>query len=158
MAGNKNIASKVRELIEQTVTDLGYILWDVEYVKEGADWFLRITLDSQEGISIDDCEKVHMTVSPMLDEADPIENSYRLEVCSPGIERELKNKQHYDFCKGENVEIKLYTAYCGRKIICGTLLGFDEEKNCFIIEENGSEISLEKDKVSKIKTVYDFGK
>ena len=152
----KNIAGRVKELLEPTVNGLGYVLWDVEYVKEGAEWFLRITLDNEEGININDCEKVHMEISPMLDEADPIEGSYRLEVSSPGIERDLKNPMHYNACIGWDVEVKLFTAFEGRKSIKGILAGYDEENNAFTINENGSEIVIEKNLVSKIKTVYDF--
>lgn len=152
----KNIAGRVKELLEDTVNSLGYVLWDVEYVKEGAEWFLRITLDSEEGININDCEKVHMAISPMLDEADPIEGSYRLEVSSPGIERDLKNSMHYKACIGWDVEVRLFTAYEGRKVIKGILSGYDEENNVFEINENGALITLEKSLVSKIKTVYDF--
>lgn len=152
----KNIAGKVKELLEGTVNELGYVLWDVEYVKEGAEWFLRITLDSEEGININDCEKVHMTISPMLDEADPIEGSYRLEVSSPGIERDLKNPMHYKACVGWDVEVRLFTAYEGRKVIKGILAGYDEENSVFNIDENGNMLSLEKNLVSKIKTVYNF--
>ena len=152
----KNIAGRVKELLEPTVNELGYVLWDVEYVKEGAEWFLRITLDSEEGININDCEKVHMEISPMLDEADPIEGSYRLEVSSPGIERDLKNAMHYNVCIGWDVEVKLFTAFEGRKSIKGILAGYDEENNTFTINENGNDIILEKSLVSKIKTVYDF--
>ncbi len=152
----KNIAGKVKELLEPTITGMGYILWDVEYVKEGAEWFLRITLDSEEGININDCEKVHMEISPMLDEADPIEGAYRLEVSSPGIERDLKNPMHYKACIGWDVEVKLFTAFEGRKSIKGIFANYDEENNAFTINENGNDIILEKNMVSKIKTVYDF--
>ena len=152
----KNIAGRVKELIEGTINELGYVLWDVEYVKEGAEWYLRITIDNENGININDCEKVHMTVSPMLDEADPIENSYRLEVSSPGIERDLKNKMHYQACIGCEVEVRLFTAFEGRKVINGILVKFDEVNNTFEIEENGNSIILDKNLVSKIKTVYNF--
>lgn len=152
----RNIAGKVKELLEGTVNELGYVLWDVEYVKEGAEWFLRITLDSEEGININDCEKVHMTISPMLDEADPIEGAYRLEVSSPGIERDLKNPMHYKACIGWDVEVRLFTAFEGRKVIKGILSAYDEENNAFEIDENGSVTRLEKSLISKIKTVYNF--
>lgn len=148
----KNIAGKVRELIEKTVNDLGYTLWDVEYLKEGAEWFLRITLDSEEGISIDDCEKVHRTIDPMLDEADPIENSYRLEVCSPGVERDLRTEQHYYSCIGWDVTLKLFSSSDGRKTVNGILEGYDDERKVFLINENGNTLEIEKKLVSKIKT------
>jgi ribosome maturation factor RimP len=153
----KNIAGKVKELLEPTINEMGYFLWDVEYVKEGAEWFLRITLDNEEGININDCERVHMEISPMLDEADPIEGAYRLEVSSPGIERDLKNPMHYNACIGWDVEVKLFTAFEGRKSIKGILAGYDEENNTFAINENDNTVILEKSLVSKIKTVYDFG-
>ena len=152
----KNIAGRVKEMLEPTVNELGYVLWDVEYVKEGAEWFLRITLDSEEGRNINDCEKVHMAISPMLDEADPIEGSYRLEVSSPGIERDLKTPMHYKACLGWDVEVRLFTAVDGRKVIKGVLVGYDEDNGSFAISENGNEIVLEKNVVSKIKTVYEF--
>ena len=152
----KNIAGRVKEMLESTVNELGYVLWDVEYVKEGAEWFLRITLDSEEGININDCEKVHMAISPMLDEADPIEGSYRLEVSSPGIERDLKTPMHYKACLGWDVEVRLFTAVDGRKVIKGVLVGYDEDNGSFAISENGNEVVLEKNVVSKIKTVYEF--
>ena len=152
----KNIAGTVRELVAPVAEEFGFMLWDVEYVKEGAEWFLRITLDSEEGINIEDCEKVHMTISPMLDEEDPIEGSYRLEVSSLGIERDLKNVMHYKACRDWDVEVRLYTAIDGRKTIRGVLVDFDEENSAFIINENGNDITLEKSVVSKIKTVFDF--
>ena len=101
-------ASAVRELIEPTVTELGYDIWDVEYVKEGADMHLRITIDSEDGIDIDDCEKVHRAIDPLIDEADPIEESYLLEVSSPGIERRLRTPEHFLACIGETVNLKLF--------------------------------------------------
>ena len=152
----RNVAGKMKEWLEPTINDLGYMLWDVEYVKEGAEWFLRFTIDSEEGININDCEKVHMTISPMLDEADPIEGAYRLEVSSPGIERDLKNPVHYNACIGWDVELRLFTAFEGRKVINGILAGYDEENNTFVIDENGNTCSIEKSLVSKIKTVYNF--
>lgn len=152
----KNIAGRVKELLEPTVNELGYVLWDVEYVKEGAEWFLRITLDSEEGININDCEKVHMAISPMLDEADPIESSYRLEVSSPGIERDLKNTMHYKACIGWDVEAKLFTAVNGSKTVSGILAGYDEENDVFSIDVGGETVTLEKKLVSKLKTVFIF--
>ena len=152
----RNIAGRVKEMLEPTINEHGNVLWDVEYVKEGAEWFLRITLDNEEGININDCEKVHMTISPMLDEADPIEGAYRLEVSSPGIERDLKTPFHYNACLGWDVEVRLFTAFEGRKVITGILAGYDEENNVFEIDENGTVVKLAKTLVSKIKTVYNF--
>ena len=93
--GQKNIAQTVTDLIIGKINDLGYSLWDVEYVKEGASYYLRITIDSENGISIDDCEKVHRGIETILDDADPIEGAYHLEVSSPGIEHVLRTEDHF---------------------------------------------------------------
>lgn len=86
----KSIKETVREGIEPTVSELGYRIWDITYNKIGADYHLEITIDSDEGIEISDCEKVHRAIDPILDEIDPIEGFYYLEVSSPGVERELQ--------------------------------------------------------------------
>jgi ribosome maturation factor RimP len=97
-------------LAEPVAESLGYFIWDVEYVKEGARQILRITIDTEadEGITIEDCEKMHRAIDPVLDEADPIESAYYLEVSSPGIERELKYDFHFLACEDWDVEVKLY--------------------------------------------------
>ena len=109
MARNgKSIVETVWELAEPIAESLGCWLWDVEYVKEGARRVLRITIDSEEGITIEDCEKLHRAIDPVLDEADPIEEAYYLEVSSPGVERDLRTPAHVEACEGWNVEVKLY--------------------------------------------------
>ena len=99
--------SKVWELCEPIVTSLGLSLWDVCYVKEGAQWYLRIFIDKPDGVSIDDCEKVSRAINDPLDELDPIENAYCLEVCSPGIERELVRDEHFEQFLGADVMVRL---------------------------------------------------
>ena len=91
-----NSAEKVYELIKDTVAAEGVGLWDVRFLKEGASWYLRVFIDKPEGISIDDCTNVSHAIDPIIDEADPIDVSYYLEVCSPGIERELTRRRHYE--------------------------------------------------------------
>ena len=96
MAKNDNkTAVKVREILEAPINSIGYEVWDTEFVKEGSEWFLRITIDSENGIDINDCEKVHRFIDPLLDEADPIENAYHLEVSSPGLERNIRTREHF---------------------------------------------------------------
>ena len=95
MANQKNIAGTVRELLTPTAETMGYELWDVEFVREGARRILRITIDKPEGIDIDDCEAYHRAIDPLLDEADPIDSAYYLEVSSPGSERDLKYHFHF---------------------------------------------------------------
>jgi len=150
----KNTAAVVRELVEPTVTELGYMLWDVEYVKEGAEMILRITIDSENGIGIDDCERVHRAIDPLLDEADPIENAYRLEVSSPGIERTLTRNEHFDFCIGVEVEAKLYAAYNGSKTVRGILN--DNFEDSVVIVNGNDAYEIEKKAISKISTVFNW--
>lgn len=127
MKSTKNIAGAVREFLLPVVEGLGYTLWDVEYVKEGSEWYLRVTIDSPSGITIDDCERVHRAIDPVIDEHDPIENAYHLEVSSPGIERVLRTDAHLAAFAGEEVEVRLYAAVDGKKSLRGILGGTDEK-------------------------------
>ena len=153
--GTKNVAATVSELIAPVAEELGYFLWDVEFVKEGARHILRVTIDSEEGINIDDCEKMHRAIDPVLDEADPIENAYYLEVSSPGIERELRTDAHILACIGEKVELKLYAPVNGSKSFTGNLTAF--ENGVITVEVGGAAIDFARKDVAKIKTVFDFG-
>ena len=104
-------AEKVFALIEETVKNQGVTLWDVRFVKEGANRYLRVFIDKPDGITIDDCTAVSHAIDPIIDEADPIEESYYLEVCSTGIERELSKPQHFDSVIGKTIKIKLYNCF-----------------------------------------------
>ena len=151
----KNIAGTVRELVSPVAEEMGIILWDVEYVKEGAKKILIITIDSEEGIDINTCETFHRTIDPMLDEADPIDESYYLEVTSPGIEREIKTDEHIEMCEGEKVEVKLYAPRNNSKVFVGVLLGLNDEGKV-IIGVGEEEIAFEKTEIAKMHTVFDF--
>ncbi|MCQ2449259.1 MAG: ribosome maturation factor RimP [Clostridia bacterium] len=142
-----NITERVTELIRQTVEDQGVSLWDVRFVKEGASHYLRIYIDKPEGIDINDCTNVSHAIDPLLDEADPIDCAYYLEVCSPGIERELLRDAHYQTALGKTVRIKLYHAIDGQKEFTGILRSFD---GSFVLEEDGATRSFERSTVSKI--------
>lgn len=122
-----NSAEKVYELIKDAVAAEGVELWDVRFLKEGASWYLRVFIDKPEGISIDDCTNVSHAIDPIIDEADPIDVSYYLEVCSPGIERELTRHRHYEESVGKTVRLKLYKAYDGKKELTGTLENVGED-------------------------------
>lgn len=150
----KNIAGVVRDLLQPVADGFGYMLWDVEYVKEGAEMVLRITIDKEEGIDIDDCEKMHRAIDPLLDEADPIEVSYRLEVSSPGVERTISRPEHFECCMGEKVEAKLYAPLNGAKKITGILCGADEKS--FTLDVDGEEIVVEKSACAKLATVFEW--
>ena len=152
----KNIAATVREIITPTAHEMGYYLWDVEFVKEGADKHLRITIDNEDGINIEDCEKFHRAIDPILDEVDPISESYILEVSSPGIERELKYPEHIDACEGWDVEVKLYAPRGGAKMFRGVLVGYDDDEN-IVIEIGGEKVGFKPDEIAKIATYFDFG-
>ena len=155
MAGNKNIAATVREGITPTADALGYTLWDVEFLKEGARRILRVTIDNEEGITIEDCEKMHRAIDPILDEIDPIEDAYDLEVSSPGIERDLRTSAHIDACIGERVEARFFAPFEGIKQIEGILIGREgEESVC--IEVNGEEKKFPRNAISKLQTLFDF--
>ena len=155
-SGNKNIASAVKELITPVAEEMGLYLWDVEFVKEGAEKHLRITIDNEEVITIEDCEKFHRAIDPILDEADPISESYILEVSSPGIERELKCEEHIYACEGWDVEVKLYAPRNGAKMFRGVLVGYDDD-GCIVIESDGAQVTFKPEEIAKISTYFDFG-
>ena len=148
----KSIKETVREAIEPTVTELGYRIWDVTYSKVGADYHLEITIDNDEGISIDDCEKVHRAIDPILDECDPIEGFYYLEVSSPGVERELRTDDHINACLGEAVEAKLFAAHDGRKSFVGILESYEDGN--VTINEDGVKTVIARADISKLNTIY----
>ena len=153
----KNIVSEVSDALTPVIEGLGYVVWDIEYVKEGAEYFLRFTIDNDEGINIDDCEKVHRTIDPLLDELDPIEDAYNLQVSSPGLEREVKYKWHYEALIGEKLEVRLFApleSYPGKKVFTGVLKSFEDDKITLTDGENEYVIPFEA--VSKARTVFDF--
>ena len=148
----KGIKETVREAILPTVTELGYRIWDISYSKIGADYHLEITIDCDAGINIEDCERVHRAIDPILDEIDPIEDFYYLEVSSPGIERELKTDEHIELSVGQKVQAKLFVAKDGKKSITGILTGAD--KASVTLDEDGTEVVLQKSEIAKLTTVY----
>ena len=148
----KGIKETVREAILPTVTELGYRIWDVTYAKVGADYHLEITIDSDDGINIDDCEKVHRAIDPILDEIDPIEGFYYLDVSSPGIERELRTDEHIALSIGVKVEAKLFVAKDGRKSIVGNLVSFED--GVVTVNDGVADISLTRAEISKLTTVF----
>lgn len=138
-----NAAEKVYDLIKETVEECGVELWDVRFLKEGASWYLRVFIDKPEGITINDCTDVSHAIDPVIDEADPIDMSYYLEVCSPGLERELVRPSHFEKKTGEKIKVKLYKAIDGKKEFIGILksagegvtLQVDDEELTFTYKE-----------------------
>ncbi len=158
----KNTASVVTGLISETVASLGFELWDVEYVKEGADMYLRITIDSSEAVDIEDCETVSRAVNNILDDADPIDEPYMLEVSSPGIERQLRTPRHFEACIGEYITIKLFSAVEGipetaEKRLTGKLKAFNSESKDITIECGGRDITIPWSSMSRTNLYFDFG-
>lgn len=151
-----NIASRVAELVKEAVEECGCTLWDVEFVKEGPDLNLIIYIDKPEGISLDDCEMVNDAVEPIIDEADPIDGSYYLEISSPGLERELKTAEHIKAFIGERVIVKLYAPKDGKKTYDGVIASYDEDNGILVLDDAGSIVELTFKEYSSIKTVCDF--
>ena len=154
-SSGRGIADRVREIITPTADELGYYLWDVEYVKEGADFILRVTIDSDEGITIDDCETMSRAIDPVLDEHDPIPDAYLLEVSSPGIERELTRDDHFALCVGEKVEARLFAPVDGSRVWVG-ILGERDAEGGIPVETAGVTRVFPRSAVAKIRTVFDF--
>ena len=159
MAAGNNTAQTVQTLLTPVVEELGYEIWDVEYVKEGSRWYLRVTIDTdaEGGITIDDCEKVHRAIDPVLDEADPIEGAYYLEVSSPGVERELKEDWQICACTDWDVEVRLYAPLFGAKSHLGVLEGLDEAGNVLVrVKEDAEPLAFPRSTIAMLKTRYQF--
>lgn len=144
--------SKVWELCEPIVKDFGLSLWDVRYVKEGADWYLRIFIDKEGGVDITDCEKVSRAINTPLDELDPIENAYCLEVCSPGIERELVRDEHFMQFIGADIMVRMRRPIEGiGKDFCGVLKGYDDGMVTISDHSGENEVTISKKDAAWIK-------
>lgn len=149
-----NIEKKVEELLKSTIESLGYELYDVEYAKEGKDYYLRIFIDKEEGISIDDCENVNNAINDILDQADYIKEQYYLEVSSTGLEKNLRKDEHFLKQIGNEIEVKLYKAINKEKVISGKLLSFEGEK--IVLETEEEKVEIEKSNISVAKTIYNW--
>ncbi len=147
-----SVATIVAEIVTPTIEELGYRVWDVEFAKEGADWHLTVTIDSDEGITINDCETVHNAIDPILDDADPIDTPYYLNVSSPGIERDLRTDAHILASLGEKAEAKLFTAREGKKEYTGILASY--EGGVITLTTSDGDIALPRTAIARLRTVY----
>ncbi len=149
---------KVTELVESfarpVVEANGCSLWDVEYVREGSERFLRLYIDKTGGVDITDCEAVHRAVDPILDEKDPIAESYHFEVCSAGLERALKRPSDFAQFMDSPITVKLYRPRNGLKEIPGILRGYDEGK--VTVEAGKETITFEKSEVALVRLRVEF--
>ena len=146
------IEERVEELIKDKIENIGYSLYDVEYAKEGPNYYLRIFIDSEKGIDLDDCEKVSNEINEKLDEADYIKEQYFLEVSSPGVERVLRKDSHLEQNIGKQVEAKLFKKdENGSKNYTGELKRFNEETITI------DEVKIERKNIAQLRTVYEWG-
>jgi ribosome maturation factor RimP len=148
------ITEQVWQFAEPVVKEHGCSLWDVEYVREGADWFLRLYIDKDGGVDINDCEAVSRAVDPVLDEKDPIPESYRFEVCSAGLERTLKRPGDFERYMGAAVMVKLYKPVDGSKEFPGVLTGY--ENGDVTITMRGKELRFAKNDVALVRLRVEF--
>ncbi len=146
---------RIYELAAPIVTELGYLVWDIRYEKEGASWYLRIFIDSEDGIiSINDCEKVTGPISDMLDEKDPIAQSYILEVSSAGLEADLIRESHFDACLGSEVRARLIRPMDGCREMVGVMKDWNKEQ--ILLETETGEIEIPFAALAFVKLYFEF--
>ena len=143
----------VLDLAKPVAENNGCFIYDVEYVKEGGNWYLRIYADKDGGITLDECEVISREMSSILDEKDPISQNYFLEVSSPGIERKLRQEEHFEMYKGETVDIGLYKAVNGSKTLCGELVGLDGDE---VIVKTEEEIRIKLSETTFVRLHFEF--
>lgn len=150
-----SIEEKVTNLVEPIIEKIGYELYDVEYAKEGKNYFLRIFIDSEKGIDLNDCEKVNDAITDILDTENYIKDQYFLEISSPGIERVLRKDKHLEKNIGTDINVKLFKKdENGKKEYLGKLKEYNQ--NEIFIEQEEKEIKIERKNISQIKTVYNW--
>lgn len=155
--GNKdNTVSVVRRIAEPIAEQLGLSIWDIRFLKEGGLWYLRIFIDKPDGIGIEDCEKMSRAINEPLDKLDPIENTYCLEVCSPGINRQLSRQEHFDEYIDYAIEIRFIRPdKDGNKEIAGILKGFSDNV-INIQDEEGNTILVNRKDTSSVHLIEEL--
>ncbi|MBQ8146907.1 MAG: ribosome maturation factor RimP [Clostridia bacterium] len=153
MKSNKSIVTKVTPIAQGIADELGYIVWDIDYVKEGTEWFLRIDIDKDGGVGIEDCEKFSRAIDPVLDEENPIEEAYTLQISSPGVEREIKNDFHLEHCIGETVQVRLYAPLNGFKEYIGELISYNEDSLVLDVDER---VEIPRKAIGKMNIYFEF--
>ncbi|MCR4754548.1 MAG: ribosome maturation factor RimP [Lachnospiraceae bacterium] len=148
----KDIESRTEQLLEPIASSNGVSIYDVEYVKEGSDYYLRAYIDKEGGVTIDDCEAVSRALNDMLDKEDYIDEAYILEVSSPGLTRKLTKPRHYLNSLGNEVEIKTFKPIDGSKEFSGTLTQYDN--GVITIESEGNKLNFKEEDVSVAKLAF----
>ncbi len=150
--------AKADEALEKLALDVcerhGVYIYNTEYKKEGSEYFLRLYIDKDGGVTIEDCENVSREISPMLDDLTFIKEAYIFEVSSPGIDRALTRDWHFEKVMGEEIEIKLFAPLGGKKEITGVLTGYSD--GVITVLENDKEITIEKSKAASIRLAFKF--
>lgn len=148
------ITERVFDLARPVVEEEGCSLWDVEYLREAGTWYLRIYIDKDGGVSIDDCERISRRLDPILDEADPIPESYVFEVGSAGADRELKRPSDFAQFMGAEVEVKLYKPLDGSKSFVGKLVGYEE--GTVVLDWRGKELRFAPSQIAQVRLYVSF--
>lgn len=146
------IEEKIEELVTEPIINLGYRVYDVMYVKEGRDNYLRIFIDNDAGISIDDCEKVNNEITEMLDDANIIKDQYFLEISSPGVERHIRKEKHLEAHINKDIDVKLFKPINKQKELTGKLKEFNKDTLTLLVENE--EIKLERNNISSMKRAF----
>lgn len=154
MSRREDIEAKTEHLLTPILDELGFELWDVEYVKEGSDFYLRAYIDKEGGITIDDCVDVSRKLSDELDKDDFIEDAYILEVSSPGLGRKLVKDKEFDRSIGKDVDIKFYKPIDGAKEITGKLVGYTKES--ITIEVGSKDKTFDRSEIANVKLTLDI--
>lgn len=147
----KNTVSVVWEIAEPIAEELGLILWDVVFEKEGANYYLRIFIDKEDGIGIEDCVNMSHALDKPLDDADPVDRQYNLQVSSPGIERKLTRPFHFDYAMGENVILRLIRPFEGQREFKGQLIDYSEDGAVTIAFDEENSMTAEKKEIAFVK-------
>lgn len=153
MKSNKGIVNRVTPIAQKIADELGYMVWDVDYVKEGTEWFLRIDIDKDGGVNIEDCEKYSRAIDPVLDEENPIEEAYTLQISSPGVEREIKNDFHLEHCIGQTVQVRLYAPLNGFKEYVGELVSYNDE---IVVLDVDEAVEIPRKAIGKMNIYFEF--
>lgn len=148
------VTEQVAAFAKPVVEEHGCSLWDVEYVREGADWYLRVYIDKAGGVDIADCDAISRALDPILDQQDPIADSYHFEVCSAGLERALKRPQDFQQFLGSPVLVKLFRPKNGGKEFAGILQGYQDGN--VTVEVGGSPITFEKSEIALVRLRVEF--
>ena len=149
-----SLETKIKEVLEPVINDLGFKVYDIIYEKEAQDYYLRIFIEKDEVISSDDCALVSQTIDPILDENDFIKGSYLLEVSSPGLERRIRDDAQLERAINSKIEVHTYKKVNEDKVLIGNLISFSESN--IILDINNENIEIDRNNISTMKTVYEW--